>query len=262
MVEGRDALDYLHSQVSQDLRSLAVGDAAATLVLDPTGKVVALARVLRSGDHAAVVDVDAGVGDALEERLRRFKIRVQAEISRIDWRCLAVRGEGADGIRATPGAVVVPAWWGDGTAVDLLGPAPQPPAGVPEGSPDELERARVLAGWPSAGAEITASTIPAELGLEAVAISFTKGCYPGQEPVARLHHRGHPNRGLRVLAIEGGELPPYDAELTLAGKVVGRVTSAARDPEHGIVALAYVRREVPVDDTLALADRSARQLSS
>ena len=89
--------------------------------------------------------------------------------------------------------------------------------------------------------------MPAEAGLEERAISFTKGCYPGQEPVARLHYRGHPNRGLRVLALDGGELPAYDAELALDGKVVGRVTSAAPDPEHGVVALAYVRREVPAD---------------
>ena len=75
--------------------------------------------------------------------------------------------------------------------------------------------------------------MPAEAGLEERAISFTKGCYPGQEPVARLHYRGHPNRGLRVLALDGAELPAYDAELTLDGKVVGRVTSAAPDPEHG-----------------------------
>ena len=102
--------------------------------------------------------------------------------------------------------------------------------------------------------------MPAEAGLEERAISFTKGCYPGQEPVARLHYRGHPNRGLRVLVLDGDELPAYDTELSLEGKVVGRVTSAAPDPEHGVVALAYVRREVPDDATLELPDRAARQL--
>ena len=71
--------------------------------------------------------------------------------------------------------------------------------------------------------------LPAEAGLEERAISFTKGCYPGQEPVARLHYRGHPNRGLRVLALEGDDLPAYDAELTLDGKAVGRITSAVAD---------------------------------
>jgi aminomethyltransferase len=103
--------------------------------------------------------------------------------------------------------------------------------------------------------------MPAEAGLEERAISFTKGCYPGQEPVARLHYRGHPNRGLRVLALEGAELPDYDAELTLDGKVVGRVTSAAPDPEHGVIALAFVRREVPADAELGVATGVARQLS-
>ena len=103
--------------------------------------------------------------------------------------------------------------------------------------------------------------MPAEAGLDERAISFTKGCYPGQEPVARLHYRGHPNRGLRVLALEGAELPAYDAELTLDGKVVGRVTSATPDPEHGVVALAYIRREVADDAILDLSGRRVRQVS-
>ena len=102
--------------------------------------------------------------------------------------------------------------------------------------------------------------MPAEAGLEERAISFTKGCYPGQEPVARLHYRGRANRNLRLLAIEGGEPPAPDAELVLDGTVVGRVTSAAPDPERGLVALAYVRREVPPDAELALGSRRVRQL--
>ena len=104
--------------------------------------------------------------------------------------------------------------------------------------------------------------MPAEAGIDERAISFTKGCYPGQEPVARLHYRGHPNRGLRVIVLAGADLPEYDAELTLDGKVVGRVTSAAADPERGVVALAYVRLEVPTDAVLDLAGRSVRQLGS
>ena len=104
-------------------------------------------------------------------------------------------------------------------------------------------------------ASSTTACCPAEAGLEERAISFTKGCYPGQEPVARLHYRGHPNRGLRVLGVEGAELPAYDAELALDGKAVGRVTSAAPDPAHGVVALAYVRREVPADDAELAAGR-------
>ena len=104
--------------------------------------------------------------------------------------------------------------------------------------------------------------LPAEAGLEERAISFTKGCYPGQEPVARLHYRGHPNRGLRVLELEGEDLPAYDAELTLDGKAVGRITSAVARRHGRVLALAYVRREVPDDAVLQHGPRAATQLHS
>ena len=126
---------------------------------------------------------------------------------------------------------------------------------------EELERLRILARTPAWGRELDDRVMPAEAGLEERAISFTKGCYPGQEPVARLHYRGHPNRGLRVLELEGDELPAYDAELSLDGKAVGRITSAVADGD-GVLALAYVRREVPDDAVLSHGSRSATQLHS
>src|ERR687897_180569 len=92
--------------------------------------------------------------------------------------------------------------------------------------------------------------LPAEAGLTDRAVSFTKGCYPGQEPIARLHYRGHANRGLRVL--EFAELPAPETELVFEGRKVGRVTSAARDGDR-VIALAYVRREVPQGAPLELA---------
>ena len=124
----------------------------------------------------------------------------------------------------------------------------------------QLELLRISAGTPRFGYEIDDRVLPAEAGLVDQAVSFTKGCYPGQEPVARLHHRGRANRGLRVLRIEGDALPEYDAELTLDGKSVGRVTSAARAPDGRIVALAYVRREVPADAALRAGDRAVEQV--
>ena len=99
--------------------------------------------------------------------------------------------------------------------------------------------------------------LPAEAGLEERAISFTKGCYPGQEPIARLHYRGHANRGLRVLEIEGRVLPAFDSEVAYDGKAVGRVTSAVSEDGH-VVALAYVRREVPADAGVIVDGRPAR----
>jgi folate-binding protein YgfZ len=104
---------------------------------------------------------------------------------------------------------------------------------------------------PRWGREIDERVLPAEAGLETTHVSFSKGCYPGQEPIARLHYRGKANRALRVLEL--ADVPPYDAELTHEGKVVGRVTSAARRPDGSVVALAYVRIEVPDDAALALA---------
>ncbi len=126
---------------------------------------------------------------------------------------------------------------------------------------DGLERLRILARTPAWGLELDDRVLPAEAGLEERAISFTKGCYPGQEPVARLHYRGHPNRGLRVLGLEGDDLPAYDAELTLDGKAVGRITSAVADAGR-VLALAFVRREVPGDAVLYHGSRAATQLHS
>src|SRR5215204_3632936 len=111
----------------------------------------------------------------------------------------------------------------------------------------ELEMLRIRAGTPAWGKEIDDRVLPAEAGLTERAVSFTKGCYPGQEPIARLHYRGHANRRLRVLEL--AELPEPESELVYEGKIVGRITSAARD-EAGVVALAFVRREVPDDAEL------------
>ena len=116
---------------------------------------------------------------------------------------------------------------------------------------DGLELRRIEAGAPRWGQEIDDGILPAEAGLDRTHVSFTKGCYPGQEPVARLHHRGHPNRGLRV--VELPDAPAGEAELVHEGKPVGRVTSTARRPDGSVVALAYVRAEVPEDARLELA---------
>ena len=97
----------------------------------------------------------------------------------------------------------------------------------PTVSAEELELLRIRAGTPAWGKEIDDRVLPAEAGLTERAVSFTKGCYPGQEPIARLHYRGHANRGLRVLTLD--ELPAPDAELSYEGKSVGRITSAAAE---------------------------------
>ncbi len=130
-----------------------------------------------------------------------------------------------------------------------------PPSATTSSSGYGCSRAR-LAG---AGRSTTASSRRGR--ARRARVSFTKGCYPGQEPIARLHYRGRANRGLRILEIDGDELPAYDAELSYEGKVVGRVTTAVHDNGR-IAALAYVRREVPDNAELEVGDASARALDS
>jgi len=246
MVHGPDSGPYLHGQVSQEIRDLAVGQARWSFVLQPAGKVDALVRVLRSGQDAFVLDTDAGFGDAVLARLLRFRIRVKVEVEPVDWRCIAVRG--AD-VRATPGAVAVPAWWGE--EMDLVGPSPAPPEGVARGDAAGYEAARVAAGWPVMGADITTESIPAETGVTAVAVSFTKGCYAGQELVERMDSRGATApRLLRALDLTG---PAAGGDAVLHdGAEVGAVTSAAGD--H---ALAIVRRSVAVPGSVTVAGHPA-----
>jgi aminomethyltransferase len=122
---------------------------------------------------------------------------------------------------------------------------------------EELELLRIRAGRAAWGKEIDDRVLPAEAGLTERAVSFTKGCYPGQEPIARLHYRGHANRGLRVLALD--EPPEPEAELVHEGKAVGRITSVVADNGRAL-ALAYVRREVPEDAELEVGRLRATQL--
>ena len=182
-VVGPDAATYLQSQVSNDLRSLAVGGSCWAFLLQPTGRVDLLVRVTRLAADDFVVDTDEGFLDVLVARLNRFRIRVKAELVPVAWRCLAVRGEG---VEAPAGAVVA---WGSG--FDLLGEMPVAPMGVRRGTIDELAACRVDAVWPAMGAEIVpGDTIPAETGIVSAAVSFSKGCYPGQELVERMDSRG------------------------------------------------------------------------
>jgi len=227
-VVGPDAFTYLQSQLSQDLRTLQVGASMWSFVLQPTGKIDVLLRVWRTSDETFVLDTDAGFGDTLIARLNRFKIRVKADISPLDWRCLAVRGDGAAGVDGL-------ASWGAG--VDIVGTAPQVPEGAAVGGAAELLAARVAAGWPQMGIEIEpGDSIPAETGVIAVAVSFTKGCYPGQELVERMDSRGATApRVLQVVDVPAGTQPGDD--YLLDGVVVGTVTSVS-----GALALAFVKR--------------------
>ena len=236
-VAGTDAADYLQRMVSNDVESLAPGEACPALLLTAKARVVAPVVVLRRAADDFLLLTEPGLGEVVRGLLVRMRLRARCEIEPEDHRSLLLFG-GADGFRTD--------WPGARETLDS-GLAPT----LSEG---ELEVRRIEDGVPRWEHEIDDRILPAEAGLDATHVSFSKGCYPGQEPIARLHFRGHPNRALRVIELE--ELPEYDAALLHDGREVGRVTSAARREDGSVVALAYVRTEVPDDAPLALAART------
>jgi folate-binding protein YgfZ len=250
-VSGRDAADYLQRMVSNDVEALAPGESCEALLLTAKARLIAPLVVLRRGADDFLLLTEPELGERLQAELLRFRFAARCTIEPEEHVSTLVLGGEPPAGAVRNGDYGVPAY-------EVLDTEP---AGAGPIGEDELERLRIRAATPRWGRELDDRVLPAEAGLEERAISFTKGCYPGQEPVARLHYRGHPNRGLRVLALDGPELPVYDAELVLDGKPVGRVTSSARDADHAIVVLAYVRREVPADAVLGLDGRQVRQLS-
>ncbi|MDP8938328.1 MAG: hypothetical protein M3O23_11485 [Actinomycetota bacterium] len=256
-VSGPDALTFLQGQLSQDV-DLPVDGWAWALLLQPQGKMVALLRVTRLGDDEFVLDTDGGWGATVVERLNRFKLRVKADVDPLAWRCLAVRGPRAHEAvarRAGAGGLAVGADWPGLAGVDLIGDAPQPPEGVRPCSLHAYQAVRVEAGVPEMGRELDEHTIPAEAGVVERSVSFTKGCYTGQELVARIDSRGgNVPRRLRGVVVTTNVIPPPGASLTVDGKEVGQLTSVAESLERRApVALAYVRRAVepPADAVIS-----------
>jgi tRNA-modifying protein YgfZ len=248
-VSGPDAEDFLQRMLSQDV-AIDVGDAREALLLTPKARVIATMVVLRRTPDDFLLSTEAGLGARVVRDLRRVRFAARVEIEPESHDPLLVFGTKPEGVAYPVEDYGETAWEALDTEVDL------PVDAVGEGT---LESMRIRARTARIGREIDDRVLPEEAGLTGRAVSFTKGCYPGQEPVARLHYRGHANRGLRVLKLDTGEVPPYDAELTYEGKTVGRITSAAAD-EDGVVALAYVRREVPADAELTAGTATARQL--
>jgi tRNA-modifying protein YgfZ len=240
-VRGPDAESYLNALVTNDVERLGPGEACEALLLTPKARVVAPMVVLRRAADDYLLLTEPGLGERLRAALLRTRFAAKCEIELEDHASAVVLG-GAEGIPTSDYGA---------EAVEVLDAGLEPTV-----DEDALELLRIKAGTPRYGREIDDRVLPAEAGLDTRAIDFAKGCYVGQEPVARQHYRGRVNRSLRVLELPGTELPEYDAELVRDGKPVGRVTSAARDGDR-VVALAYVRAEVPDDAVLDLAGREA-----
>jgi folate-binding protein YgfZ len=242
---GPDAASFLQAMLSNDVEALAVGESCEALLLTAKARVVAPVVVLRRAADDFLLLTEPGLGERLRATLLRSRFARKCEIEAEEHVSHVVLGLEADGIPTRDYGV--------------------PAAEVLDGDLDptidggELELLRIKAGTPRFGSEIDDRVLPAEAGLDTRAIDFAKGCYPGQEPVARQHYRGRVNRTLRVLELEGAVVPEYDAEITHEGKVVGRVTSTARDGDR-VVVLGYVRVEVPAAAELGVQARGATQL--
>ena len=241
-VRGPDAEDLLQRMLSNDVS----GETCEALLLTPKARVIAPLRVWRRADGDFLLLTEPELGATVRDALLRARFAARCEIS-LETHDSAVVFDDGEGIPNTD--------YGR-PAVEVLDADLDPTM-----TAEELELLRIRSGTPRFGREIDDRVLPAEAGLVDRAVSFTKGCYPGQEPIARLHYRGHANRGLRVLEITGGELPEHDAEVVYGGKPVGRITSAARDG-GSIVALAYVRVEVPENADLEVESSKARPIDS
>ena len=222
-VSGPDAASYLQRTVSNDVEALAVGEACDALLLTPKARIIAPLRVLRRGGDDFLLLTEPELGERVAAELTRMRFAAKCEIvseQHESW--LVLGGE------------------------EVLDTRPE----GEEASDEDAEHARIEAGTPRWGAELDETILPAEAGLDKTHISFTKGCYPGQEPIARLHYRGHVNRRLRVLEVEAAR--PGD-EIAYDDKNVGRVTSAVPG-----LALGYVRSQVPDDAELSVGGEAAR----
>lgn len=254
-VEGEEAGPFLQGQLSQDVLALPEGRSSWSWVLSPQGKVDALVRVTRLPGGRWLLDTDGGSGPKVVERLNRFKLRTKVTSEAREWSVLALRGTGAaDSLRGADGVPEAPigaepAWPGE-EGLDLIGPDLEVPDGWRLIDPASQEAERIALGIPRMGAELDERTMPGETGLVPRTVSFTKGCYTGQELVARVDSRGG-NVPRRLARLEpAGPVEAGSALATDAGEAAGVITSVAARPGGGWVALGYLKRGVDTASNL------------
>jgi len=242
-VVGPDARTYLQGQLSQDVEALEVGGSAETFLLQPAGKVDAWMRVSRLADDHFLLDVEEGFGPQVVARLTRFLLRTDCTVQEVQWDLLTVLDAEASAFSTPVGGLALAVEWPGLVAVDLLGPSVELPGGLAEGSSRDWEARRIAAGIPAMGSEMDSTTIPGSTGVVERSASFTKGCYTGQELVARVNSRsaGTPTRIVR--AVGSGPAPAVGSDVTVDSDPAGHLTSVATLGD-GFVALVSVRRAV------------------
>lgn len=243
-VVGPQAESYLQGQLSQNVSSMSIGDCRYSLLLQPQGHMVAWFRVVRTGDESFHLIVEEGGGEAIVARLERFKLGTKAEIASTAESVVSVRASSAEDLPAGSAVndarlAVVPLQWSGLSGVDLFGPSGQEfEVDTASGRGEAL---RIGAGIPAFGSDYHEKTIPAELGVVDMSADFNKGCYTGQELVARTDSRGNNTpRQLRVLS-GSGSAPSVGDEPLLEDAAAGVLTSVAAI-DDGWVALASIKR--------------------
>jgi tRNA-modifying protein YgfZ len=261
LLEGTEAADFLQGQVTNDVEGLTPGTGCYALLLTHKGKVRADMRILR-GEGWIWIDCAKGALAVLDHMIRTYGIGRDIGLRDVsDERTIvSVIGPKA---REALGVDVAPEehsfvvrddalYVSTDVGVDAIRPAGAPALDVPEVSPEAAELLRIESGRPRLGLDFDADTIPQEADLNERGVSFTKGCYVGQETVARLHYKGKPNRHLRGLRLS--EPAERGAELRLGERVVGTIGSSAVSPVHGPIGLAVVRREAEPGATLDVGE--------
>jgi folate-binding protein YgfZ len=274
LVSGAEAADYLQGQLTNDVEALEPGDGLYAALLDRKGHMQGDMRVLRPGEGPDLwLDTEPEAIEAVRRHLQMYKIGREVEVndmseerailSLIGPRAVEIAGSAALPENACEEVTIGGASClavGTGAGVDVFAPASERDrvwdallaAGAVEVSPEAVEIVRVEAGRPRFGAEMGTETMPAEAGIVEQAVSFTKGCYIGQETVARLHYKGKPNRHLRGLRLSAPA--PAGAPLRLGDKEVGTLGSAAVSPALGSIGLAILRREAEPGATVAVGE--------
>jgi tRNA-modifying protein YgfZ len=277
IVRGADAAEYLQGQLTNDVESFAPGQGCYAALLDRKGHLQSDMRLLRLENGDIWLDLEPGPAPAVLKHLRTYSIGRDVEVEDVtgQWAITSLIGPRAGVLAGFEGlgpehAQRFREW--DGTEVlavatdvglDLITRLEQAAslaslleaagaAGVSEGAAEVL---RVESGRPRFGHDMGPESMPAEAGIVDRAVDFEKGCYIGQEPVARLHYRGKPNRTLRGLRLSEPVEP--GAPLMLGEREVGKVGTASLSPAHGPIALAIVRREAGEGDRIAVGDGGA-----
>jgi len=260
-LSGPERRAFLNGQVTNDIEALEPGSGCYAALLTPKGKMLGDLRVLETGEEL-LLDTERVALQALFDVLRRALIGHQVELHKRTLECglLSVVGADPDAgehthredeIGGRPVRVIA-----TDVGYDVLCAAEDTEAvraaliagGVEPAGEADAEVLRVEHGRPRYGIDLDDSVIPQEAGLNPRAVSFTKGCYVGQETVARLHYKGKPNRHLRGIRLQAPAEP--GTPLTMDGKEVGRLTSPVVSPTLGPIGLALVRREAPPGTTL------------